>query len=379
MRENIFLRNLKIFFMMTNGMEGRSVIAKPEAGKRGKKSRRVRLEDIAEACGVSLSTVSRALAGEKGVRPEIRQQVLDAAKDANYTIPRAVAGQKVILAASSAAMIDYVRNQFTLYVLEGLRDRAKALGLEIVTRPIADRNEEIVVLDEARTDPAVAGLLFLTIDDEDMLAATRGFDKSVVLLNSDDPFMRLSSVTPCNRSSARLAADHLLGLGHERILFLMRPGRRTIERRYEGWRDALLHGGLQADPDLLVPVDDWLPELATQAIITRIKERGLDFTAILAAGDSLAVGAMRGVQQMGYAVPDDVSVMGMDDLPQAAFLNPPLTTMHIPMREIGSSGLDLLYDNLSGLPFLPRRVELACHLVERASTGPARTRMAPGK
>ncbi|MBP1861442.1 LacI family DNA-binding transcriptional regulator [Rhizobium herbae] len=346
---------------------------KPIAGKRGKKSRRVRLEDIAEACGVSLSTASRAIAGEKGVRPEIRQRVLEAAKIANYVIPTAVAGQKVILAASSAAMIDYVRNQFTLYVLEGVQERAQALGLEIVTRPIADRQEELAVLQEALDDPQVAGLLFLTVDDEDMLAATRGFDKPVVLLNGDDPFMRLSSVTPCNRSSARLAADHLIELGHERILFLMRPGRRTIERRYEGWKDALLHHGLAADADLVVPVEDWLPELAAQAIASRIEARGLDFTAVLAAGDSLAVGAMMGVQQRGYSVPGDVSVMGMDDLPQAAFLNPPLTTMHIPMREIGSVALDLLRDSLSGLPMPPRRVELACHLVERASTGLRRT------
>ena len=349
------------------------MVVKPIAGKRGKKSKRVRLEDIAEACGVSLSTASRAIAGEKGVRPEIRQQVLEAAKLANYVIPTAIAGQKVILAASSAAMIDYVRNQFTLYVLEGLKERAQALGLEIVTRPIADRNEELAVLKEAQDDPQVAGLLFLTVDDEGMLAATRGFDKPVVLLNSDDPFMRLSSVTPCNRSSARLAADHLIGLGHERILFLMRPGRRTIERRYEGWKDALLHHGLAADADLVVPVEDWLPELAAQAIASRIDARGLDFTAVLAAGDSLAVGAMMGVQQRGYTVPGDVSVMGMDDLPQASFLNPPLTTMHIPMREIGSVALDLLRDSLSGLPMPPRRVELACHLVERASTATCRS------
>ena len=197
------------------------------------------------------------------------------------------------------------------------------------------------MLKEAQDDPQVAGLLFLTVDDEGMLAATRGFSKPVVLLNSDDPFMRLSSVTPCNRSSARLAADHLIGLGHQRILFLMRPGRRTIERRYEGWKDALLHHGLPADADLVVPVEDWLPELAAQAIASRIEARGLDFTAVLAAGDSLAVGAMMGVQQRGYSVPGDVSVMGMDDLPQASFLNPPLTTMHIPMREIGSVALDL--------------------------------------
>jgi DNA-binding LacI/PurR family transcriptional regulator len=355
------------------GSVGMSI--KPLPGKRGKKSRRVRLEDIAEICGVSLSTASRALAGEKGVRQEIRQRILQAAKTANYVIPTAVAGQKVILAASSAAMIDYVRNQFTLYVLEGLKERAQTLDMEIVTRPIANTKEELAVLNEARQDPSVAGLLFLTIDDEAMLEATRGFDKPVVLLNGDDPLMRLSSVTPCNRSSAMVAANHLLNLGHERILFLMRPGRRTIERRYEGWRDAFVNRQLTVDPDLVVTVDDWLPELAAQAIAARIAERGLDFTAILAAGDSLAVGAMLGVQQAGYSVPGDVSVMGMDDLPQAAFLNPPLTTMHIPMREIGSAGLDLLRDNLSGLSMPPRRVELACHLVERSSTAKAAVKL----
>jgi DNA-binding LacI/PurR family transcriptional regulator len=74
----------------------------------------------------------------------------------------------------------------------------------------------------------------------------------------------------------------------------------------------------------------------------------------------------------GYRVPSDVSVMGMDDLPQAAFHNPPLTTMHIPMREIGAASLDLLLDDLGGMDLPPRRVELACHIVERQSTGPAR-------
>jgi DNA-binding LacI/PurR family transcriptional regulator len=133
--------------------------------------------------------------------------------------------------------------------------------------------------------------------------------------------------------------------------------------------------GLPLDEDLIVSVDDWLPELAAQAIASRIGARGLDFTAVLAAGDSLAVGAMMGVQQKGFSVPGDVSVMGMDDLPQAAFLNPPLTTMHIPMREIGSVALDLLRDNLSGLPMPPRRVELACHLVERSSTAQRRVQV----
>ena len=288
-------------------------------------------------------------------------------------MPWTAAGQKVIVAASSAAMIDYVRNQFTLHVLEGLRERAVSLGLELVTRSIANTADEVAVLSEAQQDEQVLGLLFLTLDDEDMLAATRGFDKVVVLVNGDDPEMRLSSVTPCNRSAARLATDHLIGLGHRDILFLMRAGRRTIERRREGWQDALAKAGIPIDPDRVVLVDDWLPELGARAIVERVQQRGLDFTAVLAAGDSLAVGAMLGIQQLGYTVPDNVSVMGMDDLPQGAFLNPPLTTMHIPMHEIGAAALDLLREHVAGPPALARRIELACHLVERRSTAKARS------
>jgi DNA-binding LacI/PurR family transcriptional regulator len=297
---------------------------------------------------------------------------MEAAKTLNYAIPASIADRKVILAASSVAMVDYVRNQFTFYVLEGLNARAKALGVEILTRPISSPAEEIGVLEEARDNEEVAGCLFLTLDDEDMLTPTSGFAKPIVLVNGDDPSMRLSSVTPCNRSAARMATEHLIRLGHRRILFLMRRGRRTIERRFEGWQDAMRQRGPFDTDGLVVEVEDWLPELGAAAIEQRIRQHGLDFTAILAAGDSLAVGAAMGLERAGYKVPDDVSVMGMDDLPQAAFHMPPLTTMHIPMREIGAAALNLLLDDLGGLSMPPRRVELACHIVERQSTGRAR-------
>jgi DNA-binding LacI/PurR family transcriptional regulator len=344
-----------------------------KSGKRGRPSRRVRLEDIAARCRVSVSTASRALAGGKGVRDDLREKIIETAKSLNYKIPTSIAGRKVFLAASSAAMIDHLRSQFTSYVLEGLNQRAKVLGVELVTRAIANAEEEIALLKEAEADESVAGCLFLTLDDETVLTLTSGFAKPIVLVNGDDPAMRHSSVTPCNRSAARLAAEHLLDLGHERILFLMRRGRRTIERRFEGWQDALRARGIDTLAGLAVEVEDWLPELAAEAIMSRIAKQGLDFSAVLAAGDSLAIGAMMGIERKGYRAPDDVSIMGMDDLPLAAFQNPPLTTMHIPMREIGAASLDLLLDDLGGMELPPRRVELACHIVERQSTGPART------
>ncbi len=97
-----------------------------------KPSRRVRLEDLARQCGVSVSTASRALAGGKGCG-RLARPIFDAAKTLNYAIPASIADRKVILAASSVAMVDYIRNQFTFYVLEGLNARAQALGVEILT------------------------------------------------------------------------------------------------------------------------------------------------------------------------------------------------------------------------------------------------------
>ncbi|MDG4884463.1 LacI family DNA-binding transcriptional regulator [Mesorhizobium sp. WSM4884] len=340
-------------------------------GKRGRPSRRVRLEEIAARCGVSVSTASRALSGVGGVKDELRATIIETAKSMNYAIAASVAGRKVILAASSVAMVDSARSQFTYHVLDGLNERARLLGVELVTRPVATPEDEIALLRESEHDDSVAGCLFLTLDDADVLTLTAGFSKPIVLVNGDDPSMRHSSVTPCNRSAAMLAARHLIGLGHRRILFLMRRGRRTIERRYEGWRDALTAGGITGFDDLVVEVEDWLPELASKAVTARIADRGLDFTAVLTAGDSLAFGAIAGIQEAGYSVPADVSVVGMDDLPQAAFCNPPLTAMHIPMREIGSAALSLLLDDMAHSTLPPRRVELACHLVLRQSTGPA--------
>jgi DNA-binding LacI/PurR family transcriptional regulator len=342
----------------------------PVQTKRGRPSRRIRLEEIAKRCGVSISTASRALSGAGGVRDELRSDIIETARSLNYAIPASVAGRKVILAASSVAMVDHARNQFTYHVLDGLNERARMLGFEIVTRPVAGPDDELALLSESERDDSVAGCLFLTLDEDDVLTLAAGFSKPIVLVNGDDPSMRHSSVTPCNRSAAQMATNHLIGLGHRRILFLMRRGRRTIQQRYEGWRDALVaHGGGDFD-DLVVEVEDWLPELAKRAILRRIRERGLDFTAILAAGDSLATGAMVGVQEAGFAVPGDVSVVGIDDLPLSAFASPPLTTMHIPMREIGAAALMLLIDDLALTSLPPRRIELACHLVTRQSTGP---------
>ena len=343
------------------------------AGKRARASRRIRLEDLAAACGVSVATVSRALSGAGGVRPELAQRIQRVAQDYRYALPSTLAGQGLLILASPAAMEDYSRSQFTLNVMQGIEERAGLLRAEVATRSIATEVEERAALAVAAADASVAGLVLLTIDDEDMLAAARAFPKPVVLVNGDDPSMRLSSVAPSNRAAGALATDHLIALGHRRILFLGRRGRRTIERRIEGWRDRMAASGLAPGPELYVDTGDWLPEAAAEAVRARVAHGGRDFTAIVCAGDSLAQGALQALAGLGIGVPGEVSVIGMDGLAQGAFFSPPLTAVEMPMRAIGAAAVDLIRDLRTGPAAPARRIELACRMVVRAScAAPAR-------
>ncbi|MGO4706164.1 LacI family DNA-binding transcriptional regulator [Microvirga sp. 2MCAF38] len=326
------------------------------------------MRDIARACDVSISTVSRALAGQKGVRDDIRQRIVEAAKMARYPMPTSFAGSRIAVFASPAAMTDYSRSQFTWHVLEGLKSAATAHDTEISLIPLSGGEDQYTALDEVLADKSVRGVLFLTVDDAQLLERVHASGKAAVLINSDDPSMRISSVSPCNRSAARLACDYLIGLGHRRIAFVMKPGRVTIQRRLEGWADALQEHGLDPLPGHVIKVEDWTPECAERAIGERLDRRELDATALLCAADSLALGALSALSSRNIACPQDISVLGIDDLPISDLLKPRLTTIHIPARQLGEAAVETLVELAMQGQRLVRRTELACRLIVRDST-----------
>lgn len=332
-------------------------------------SSRPRISDIAQRLGVSTATVSRALSGNGYVREALAAKIRSAAIEMNYALPGMVPGRKALLVSSQEAMIDFKRSQFTMYVLEGLQERADAQEIELETY-IYQGDKAMEKLRVASASEEVIGLLLVSVDDQ-VLDFVRGLDIPAVLVNGDDPEMCLSSVTPCNRSAATLATRQLARLGHEQIAFLSRPGRRTITRRLEGWRDAL---GPKAVRTLEFDVEDWTAEAAA-ARINRALDEGTQFTAIVAAADILAAGAIQAMQARGVRVPDDISVIGIDGLPQGQYMSPALTSVRIPMQAVGSLSLDLLVETVklrtAGVPMPSRRIELACELLHRASAGPA--------
>ncbi|MFV0383584.1 LacI family DNA-binding transcriptional regulator [Paracoccus sp. (in: a-proteobacteria)] len=330
---------------------------------------RTRISDIASRLGVSTATVSRALSGKSYVRDGLASQIRAAAVEMNYALPGGVTGQRVLLVSSQEAMIDFQRSQFTMHVLAGVQERADAQDIRV--EAFTYRNSaDLLALHEAAAAPDVIGVLLVTVDDA-VLRAACDLPCPAVIVNGDDPQMQLSSVTPCNRSAAALATRHLMGLGHRRIAFLNRPGRRTILRRFEGWRDALADA---FDPALAIEVDDWTAEAAQRSVTGALQGR-LDFTAIVAAGDILAAGAIAALQCCGRHVPGDVSVLGIDGLPQGQYLSPALSTISIPMHAVGALSLELLCETLrlrrAGVPLPARRIELACELIQRASCGTA--------
>ncbi|MBT9245998.1 LacI family transcriptional regulator (plasmid) [Gemmobacter fulvus] len=328
-------------------------------------SKRPTIADIAQDLDLSTATVSRALSGRGYVREDVAARIHAKAQELGYPLREETAGSRVLLVASHAALLDLQRSQFTLHVLEGLRERASGLGIEVEVQGYSDPAEiPPMVLDQPK---GLLGIILMTVDD-----ATIGLAHSlpcpVVLLNDDDPLMQIDSVAPCNRSAAALAAGHLKALGHRDIMFLTKPGRRTIARRLEGVRDVL---GATLRADHILEVEDWTAEAARNRVAEALRS-GPGFTAIVAAGDILAAGAIFAIQESGRSVPRDISVIGIDGLPQGEFTAPALTTIAIPMRRIGAEALALVQENArnrqSDQPPVPRKVELGCRLIERAST-----------
>ncbi|MEQ9815270.1 MAG: LacI family DNA-binding transcriptional regulator, partial [Azospirillaceae bacterium] len=328
--------------------------------------RRVRLQDLAGRCGTSLSTVSRALSGKPGVRPDLRMRILAAAEQAGL-MPGAVPFdlKRVVLALSEAAMDDHDRNQFTWHVVDGVTRAAELHGITVVPYPFRGRGSDGLAEAIERAD--ADGLLVLTVDDARVFDRALAIGLPTVVVNGDDPAMRLTSIAPDNRRAAELATRHLIALGHRDIIVIQKPGRRTIHQRVEGWQDAMRDHGLACGADRVLTCNDWLAAEAEAALSARLSERPRDFTAVLCVADCLAIGALRAAAGAGLAVPEALSIVGMDDLPASQFQVPPLTTVHIPAREMGEEAFRLLLDLAVAERPIPGQGALSMPQVQRGT------------
>jgi LacI family transcriptional regulator len=340
--------------------------------------RRATIRDVAALAAVSHQTVSRVINRQESVAPDTRRRVLSAIEQLGY-VPSPLARGLISNRTHSLGMV-------TTDVSDGFFARAVA-GAEIAARR---RDYYLIVgsVEESPDDEEGRGYLRLMLERrvEGLILARpdlrvardqlQGAEKAGIPLvsigSADIPGSTVVDVD--NRQGGFDATAHLLGLGHRSIATIVGPREwPSSAARFDGYLAALREAGVAHEQDLVEAAADWgleSGELATG----RLLDRGSRFTALFAHSDLIALGAIRRLRQAGLHVPEHVSVVGYDDLPVAAYVDPSLTTIHQPMREVGELAARLLLEKITGDEPMPSSPHLLpARLVVRDSTAPPRT------
>jgi len=344
-----------------------------------KTHQRIQQREIAARAGVSISTVSRVLNGVTGISETLQQRVLSAAAELGYqgiadTIQRKVQSVTLLTDLPLEPLLD----PFHADILSGVEAECRRQGIHMsYAATSAGSTSSTFVLERIKQN-RVGGIILLSVDDSLLIEQCIALGVPIVLINAEHPGLPIDTFLPDNQFGPLLAMRHLIEQGHRRILHLTHIVRRTIQRRHEAYRAALEEAGIPYDPALVV--DTNISAEGGYEVTKRIlAENKLDFTAIFCANDITAIGVLRAMQEAGRSVPEDVSVVGYDDIAMAAFLSPPLTTVRIEREELGSLAVRRLIERATSPILTPIRVELAARLVKRQSVGRVNSKPSDGR
>ena len=333
--------------------------------------RRATLRDVAQRAGTTIPTASKVLNGRSDVSDDTRAAVLEAVSELGYVRP---AGRTVSDTRVGEAFVDLVisgiEGTWANRALSGVERAAVEAGVDLVLS--VARLPDDGWLTRLLARPSRGAVLALVNASAAQLGALQAAGVPFVLLDPvSQPPASASSVGAANWAGARAAAEHLLELGHRRLAVI--AGRREhlySQARVDGFRSAVGVRGDVAPPR--VAFADWKRDRARQAAIELFRSADPP-TAVFACSDHMALGVYEAAEECGLRIPDDVSVVGFDDLPEGEWVRPRLTTVEQPIVEMGASALRMLLRLRSGGASGTLREELSTRLLVRESTAPAAT------
>ena len=335
--------------------------------------RYVSIKEVAAAAGVSFQTAGKVLnGGSVRVSAETEARIVDAARRLGYR-PNTLARSLVRRTTATLGMVatdvtDAAISQICGAAEQAARRRGHAVLVGHLDRGGDDGTDIVRMLIERRVDGVIAAAPELEESGE-VADVLRTYVPAVSL--HAVPGGGVPVVGSNHRDTGRLATEHLLGLGHRVIGTVTGPFRRRVVRsRLHGYEDALRHDGIDPDEDLVAEAD-WTPGGAAEAARLLLR-RAPGVTAIFAQNDTMAIGVLSALAEAGRRVPDDVAVVGCDDVPFAAYLVPALTTVRVPLAETGERVVDLLLRATAGEPPPEDPVLLPVGLIVRASCGAPR-------
>jgi LacI family transcriptional regulator len=334
----------------------------------------VTLKDIADEVGVSVTTVSRGLAGYDDVAEDTRERIQQAADELGYVpnlTARRLQKQKTdtlgfIIPTFGPRFSDPFFSEF----IAGIGTQAAEQEYDLLVSTHApDSESELKAYRRAAKGGWVDGLIVVRTREED--ARVR------LLCESGFPFVAFGR-TQCaidfpyidedGAAGMRSLVQHFIELGHRRIAFIAPPPGLTFGRyRLAGYKDSMLHNGLDIDPRWIVHGD--MTQHGGAEMVESLIELEPRPTAIVCSNDLMAIGAINRIQSRGLRAGLDIAIGGFDDIPLSAYVNPPLTTLHQPIYEIGRRACSMLIDILNGRMPDVLNVLLTPSLVVRASSG----------
>lgn len=330
---------------------------------------RTRLEDIAAMAGVSVATASRALNDSPAVAHATKLAIWRLAREHEYPFKAhmpagPIGAQATIVVVTPQHGARGLQNSFLLELLAGIMDAARDRGCDVLMSYVAaaNLNELQVLMSTNRAD----GVIFLgqsSLHKEFNLLAEK--EARFVVWGAELPNQTYCSIGSDNFGGGRLATNHLIRLGRRRIVFLGDVDTPEPAQRQRGHIDALQAHGLPVDPDLLTPCH--FDVEAAEAAVGALLDRNVPFDGVVAASDQLALGAIRTLQLAGVRVPEDVAVVGYDNLPFARLARPALTTV---AQDVGKAGRLLVSKLLTARQGSEIRSErLPTELIVRESCG----------
>ncbi len=335
------------------------------AGQRGR--RRAAMADVARLAGVSHQTVSRVLNGSERVAPSTRERVREAMRLLDYR-PNSAARALVTGRSRTVGVIGFNTTLFgpasTLFGIERSAHDADYLT-SVVSMPEINRDSVLLAVERLRRHN-VEGVLALAAESSAIAAlALVSQELSMVALEAE-PVHGIPTVAIDQYGGAAAATRHLLELGHRRIAHIAGPvGSLEAQLRLAGCQDTLAAAGYRLPTPSF---GDWSAESGYELGVHVAADP--EITAIFVANDQMALGALRSLYEAGRQVPDDVSIVGFDAIPESAFFTPPLTTVRQDFVEIGRRGFELLLRRIGNADAPATHQVIASELLVRASTAP---------
>lgn len=327
------------------------------------------IRDVAREAGVSIATVSRVFQGGANVLPETKERVMQAVEKLDYHPNRLAQQFRTQETKSVIVVIPELGNPFYAGIFAGIESVAKANNYSVY---IMDSHGDAQMESrsfELLSQKMVDGIITFSAslpqteiqrfaEQYPIVVACRYFDAGV-----------LPNVTIDNTKASKDMVNYMLNLGHKRICYLAGPSDILLYRdRMNGYLSALADRGLTIDQSLILNGEPSV-QGGYDAMNAAINNASMDFTAVVASGDTMAIGAIRALRSHGYKVPRDIAVAGFDDIELSALFSPTLTTVRQPKQQIGVRSMEKLLDLIAGKTPAQYREVLPYELVIRESSG----------